>query len=131
MNTTAFLSNIFGYISELKNNGVTVVAALYDNPSDAEIREMETRFPGVVCARVGDADNSMWEGLSDMNMSDGMVIFPVVFLKNAKNAITYCSTGFVDEPLKIVAGALHMSEDAAPKRRWMQMMKSKRSKTML
>lgn len=116
MNTTAFLGSIFGYISELKNHGITVVAALYDNPSDAEIWEMETRYPGVVCARVGDADNSMWEGLFDMNMSDGMVIFPVVFLKNTKNAITYCSTGFVDEPLKIVAGALHMNEDAAPKK---------------
>lgn len=114
LNTTAFLSNISGYISQLKNNGVTVLAALYDNPSDAEIKEMESRFPGVVCARVADTDNSMWEALYELNKTDGSVIFPVVILKNAKNAITYCSIGYVDEPLKLVAGALNMNGDSAP-----------------
>ena len=36
-------------------------------------------------------------------------------LKNAKDAVTYCSVGFVEEPLTIVAGALNMNGDAAPK----------------
>ena len=115
LNTTFFLSEISGYVSQLKNSGVTVLAALFDNPSDNEIKEMESRYPGVVCARVGSDDNSMWDGLYDLNMTDSSVIFPVIFLKNAKDAVTYCSVGFVEEPLTIVAGALNMNGDAAPK----------------
>ena len=115
LNTTFFLSEISGYVSQLKNSGVTILVALFDNPSENEIKEMESRYPGVVCARVSSGDNSMWDGLYEMDMTDGSVIFPVIFLKNAKDTVTYCSVGFVDNPLAIVAGALNMNGDAAPK----------------
>ena len=114
LNTTFFLSEISGYVSQLKNSGVTILVALFDNPSENEIKEMESRYPGVVCARVSGDDNSMWEGLYELDMTDGSVIFPVIFLKNGKDALTYCSVGFVEEPLAIVAGALNMNGDAVP-----------------
>ena len=114
LNTTAFLSGIISYISQLKNHGITVLLALYDNPSDSEMKEMASRFPGIVCARVTEQDNSMWQGLSDMGENSGSIIFPVIFLKNAQNALTFYSVGYVEEPLKIVSGALQMNEDKAP-----------------
>ena len=113
-NTRAFVGNIAQYINLLEENNVTVLLALYDEPSSSEMKEMEELCPGVVCTKVTDYDNSMWEGLWSFNADTGGVVFPVVFLKNANNAMTYYSTGYVDEPARLVAGAIQMGDDAAP-----------------
>ena len=112
-NTELFMRVISPYINILKNSQVTVLLALFDDPSVKEMQEMEELYPGVVCAKLTDGDSSMWEGIWALGYQDNSLVFPVVFLKNEKDAITYYSVGYVEEPLKIVSGALQMTSQAS------------------
>ena len=111
-NTLAFLSQIAEYIEPLRQSGMTVVLALFDDPSVSEMQEMESRYPGIICTKLTENDYSMWESLTAFNYSDTSVYFPVVILKNSNNKMTYYSAGYVENPLSIVAGALQMPDEA-------------------
>ena len=111
-NTRAFLSRITDYIEPLKKSGMRVVLALFDDPSVSEMIEMESLYPGIVCTKVTENDYSMWESLSAFKYGSNSVAFPVVVLKNSNNKMTYYSTGYIENPLAIVAGALQMPDEA-------------------
>ena len=111
-NTRIFMSAVSPYVNILKNSKVTILLALFDDPSAAEMKEMEKLYPGTVCAKLTETDHSMWEGLYALGEDSGSVIFPVVYLKNVNNAITYYSVGYVEEPLRVVSGAIQMKDEA-------------------
>ena len=111
LNTQAFLRYISPYIDPMKKRNITVAVVLMDDSTIAEKKAFEAAFPGIVCTTPAEDDSSIWNGLEAMGYDDSSVIFPIVFLKNAQNKLTYYSTGFVDEPLRIVAGALAMEDD--------------------
>lgn len=113
-NTLAFLNVIKPYICDLKENGVTVLLALFDDPQPSEIKQMETNYPGIVAAKLTADDNSMGKGLDAFQYNNDYVIFPVIFLKNAQNAFVYYSVGYVENPLCVVSGALVIPAGAAP-----------------
>ena len=111
-NTRGFLNYITPYVSMLKSHGISVVFGMFDDPAASEIQEMEAYYPGIVCAKLTDSGRCVWEALNDFGFQDEYVTFPVIILKNAQDKMTYYSTDFVSEPLKIVAGALAMTEDS-------------------
>ena len=111
-NTRAFLSYITPYVSMLKSHGISVVLALFDNPAASEIQEMEAYYPGIVCTRLTDSGRCLWEALNVLGFQDEYVTFPVIILKNTQDKMTFYSTDFVSEPLRIVAGALAMTDDS-------------------
>ena len=113
-NTLAFLNVIKPYIGKLKENGVTVLLALFDDPDFAEMKQMESSYPGIVCTKLTANDVSMWNGLSAFKYSSNSVVFPVVFLKNAQDAFVYYSVGYIEDPLRVVSGALVIPAGAAP-----------------
>ena len=111
-NTRAFLSGIQEGMDELAANGITVLVGLHDNPSDAEMGAFADTYPGIVCAKVSDSfsESGMWTGLNAVgyDISSG-VTFPVVFLRSSDAKLRYCSTDYVNEPLKIASAAIVMS----------------------
>ena len=111
MNTQAFLRYISPYIDPMKKRNITVAVILMDDSTSAEKKEFEASYPGIVCTTPAEDDSSLWEGLEAMGYDDMSVTFPAVFLKNAQNKLTYYSTDFPEEPLRVVAGALAMEDD--------------------
>lgn len=110
VNTRAFLSDISPYLEFLSRRGVRVLVALFDDPTEQEMKEFEKWYPGILCTKVTDDDYSMWYALNEFGYDGQSVIFPVIYLKNQQNKLTYFSTGYVEEPLKIVSGALNMTK---------------------
>ena len=113
MNTQAFLRYISPYIDPMKKRNITVAVVLMDDSTTAEKKEFEAAFPGIICTTPAEGDSSIWNGLEAMGYDDESVTFPVVFLKNAQNKLTYYSTDYPEEPLRVVAGALAMEDDPA------------------
>ena len=116
-NTRKFLSDISPYCEMLSRRNVTVLVLLFDDPTTDAMKAFEKNYPGIVCGKLpaDDSDYSLWEALDSFGYVDEEgyieVVFPAVFLKNKLNRLTYCSTDYVDEPLKIVAGALEIPEN--------------------
>ena len=111
-NTRAFLSGIQPAMDLLKESGVTVLVGLHDDPTDAEMQEFLEDFPGVVCGKVSNyyAESGMWTGLEAWNGSPASYLtFPAVFLRDPSGHLRYCSTGYVDMPLTVAAGAIAMA----------------------
>lgn len=116
-NTRKFLSDIVPYIELLGRRDTKVLVALFDDPTEEEMKAFERLYPGIVCGKLpaDDSDYSLWDALYKFGHVDEdgsiSVVFPAIFLKNQQNKLTYCSTGYVTEPLKIIAGALEMKDD--------------------
>ena len=116
-NTIAFLSGIQEGMDALTSNGIIVLVGLHDNPSDAEMSAFADKYPGIVCAKVSDSysESGMWTGLNAVgyDTSSG-VTFPVVFLRSSDAKLRYYSTGYVNQPLKVVSAAIAMSGGNVP-----------------
>ena len=110
-NTRNFMGEIRDYLNLLEANGVTVLVGLHDNPSDADMKEFSEDFGGVLCAKVTNyySESGMWTGLDAVGAGTGSVTFPVIFLRSSKGRLRYYSTGYVYDPLSIVAAAVVMS----------------------
>ena len=111
-NTRAFLGSIQPAMSLLKEHGITVLVGVHDNPSNEAMKEFTADFPGIVCGKVSNYYNEsgMWTGLEAWNgAASYSITFPAVFLRDASGKLRYCSTGFVSNPLSIVAAAIEMS----------------------
>lgn len=102
LNTRAFLSDISPYLEFLSRRGVRVLVALFDDPTEQEMKEFEKWYPGILCTKVANDDYSMWYALNEFGYDSPSVIFPVIYLKDQQNKLTYCSTDYVEEPLKIL-----------------------------
>ena len=110
-NTQAFLRAIKNEVGLLAENGVTVLVGLHNDPPDEDINGFSEVYGGVLCAKVSDEDSGMWTGLDAVGAGAGMVIFPVIFLRSADGRLRYYSTGYVEEPLSVVAAAIEMSSE--------------------
>ena len=109
-NTRAFLSDISPYLDFLSRRGVQVVVALFDNPSAAEMKSFAALYPGIVCVKHAEDDYAIWYALDSFEYTEDYIVFPVIFLKNTLNRLTYYSTDYVEEPLRILSGALKMQK---------------------
>ena len=109
-NTQAFLADIQDYLDLLETNGVTVLVGLHDDPSDELMNDFSAFFGGVLCAKVTNyySESGMWTGLDAVGAGTGSVTFPVVFLRSAEGRLLYYSTGYVEDPLPVVAAAIVM-----------------------
>ena len=109
LNTRAFLSDISPFMDLMKRRGVQVTVALYDDPSYDEMKAFASDYPGIVCTKLAEDDYSMWAGMSLFGNEGNSVTFPVIFLKNRNNKLTYYSTNYVEHSLAVVSGALDMA----------------------
>ena len=110
-NTQAFLAGIQDCLDLLEANGVTVLVGLHDDPSDELMNDFSEFFGGVLCAKVSNyySESGMWTGLDAVGAGgSGSVTFPVVFLRSAEGRLLYYSTGYVSDPLPVVAAAIVM-----------------------
>ena len=113
-NTQAFLAGIQDQLDYLEANGVAVLVGLHDDPSDELMNDFSEFFGGVLCAKVTNDyyESGMWTGLAAVGAGDGgYITFPVVFLRSADGRLRYYSTGYVNDPLPVVAAAVVMSRD--------------------
>ncbi len=112
--TREFLSDISPYLDFLSRRGIQVVVALFSNPSAAEMKSFAALFPGIVCAKWVSDDCAIWFALKDFGYTEDAMVTPVIFLKNARNRLTYYSTDYVEKPLRILSGALKMQRAELP-----------------
>ena len=114
-NTNAFLAGIQDGMDELSANGITVLVGLYDDPTDEQMQDFASTYKGIVCGKVlNDYNNGMWNGLAAVGAGTSSVTFPVVFLRSSDGKLRYYSTGYVDNPLSVVAAALVMKNGSSP-----------------
>ena len=114
-NTNAFLSGITEALPLLEKKGISVLVGLVDDPSDEEVNEFSARYGSVRCGKISNYfDNGMWNNLEAAGVSTNQVTFPVVFLVDYEAKLAYWSTGYVEEPLQVVTGALVLDGDVDP-----------------
>lgn len=109
-NTNALLSSLTAASSLLRKAGVEVVVGLFDlGPGD--LQTANELYGSFHCADAG-MSNGMWEAL-DLFGYGGSVTFPAVFLRETDGQLVYCSTGYVSNPLRLVATAIENKKPAA------------------
>lgn len=106
-NTQAFLASLSPAAAILKQKNVEVVINFIDL-DDSNKQSVTESYPSFHCTNIGfgSAENGL---LAYFELLDeqGYVWFPVVFLADTNGDIIYASSGYVQNPLKVVATTIY------------------------
>ncbi|MBE5774897.1 MAG: hypothetical protein E7337_13355 [Clostridiales bacterium] len=106
-NTLNFLSAINARADALVEGGVEVVVVFNDDPDDAKLNELTEKFADFHVVRSEDDPYVFGEVLDRFGISSS-IYYPVIALQNTKGYLSYFSTNFVSEPLRVLSTAVSL-----------------------
>lgn len=103
-NTNALLSALNAASDLFEKAGVEVVVGLSDL-TEGNLEQASEQYSGFHCLAAG-YDSGLWEGLALFGYNEGSLTYPGVFIREPNGDLVYYSTGYVVEPLRLVATAV-------------------------
>ena len=100
-NTRSFINEITPWASVLAENGLKVIV-VYETSQEAGLNDGKIPF---TCVSEADPGYARWEFLQRIGIT-GVYTYPLIILQNRQGYAFYYSTGYVNDPERVLATAL-------------------------
>lgn len=104
-NTLSLLNSLKAASSILEDGNIQVIIGLLDVTADSDVKAFSENYPAFDCVS-SETDPYMLSNMLGSYGISGSISLPIVFLQENDGELIYCSTGFVSEPLRLVATAV-------------------------